>query len=458
MTRNSKRITDLSAGEKRSLLAKLLWKKNSDAVWSVDQLGIPVTDLQAEAVLDPAIGATMAPGQIATEPERIFMTGATGFLGAFLVHELLQQTKADIYCLVRSDNAEKSRKRLQETLASYGFREDALSARLIPVMGDLAEPLFGLSAHEFHTLASRIDTIYHNGAFVNWLYPYQRLKPSNVLGTQEVLRLASQERVKPVHFISSLIVFPILADSEVKIIRENDSLDHGGVLYGGYTQSKWVAEKLVTIAQSRGIPASIYRPAGIIGQSQTGVWNTTDVLCKVLKSVIELGHAPDGEGMLNMIPVDYVSKAVVHLSKRRESLGKAFHLANSQSVSWRQLVTWMRSFGYPLQPIPYHTWRAQILRLGRSQESTAYYLMPLFSMRLSEAAPSMASSMPKFDAQNTLAALAGTSLVCPPIDRHMFETYFAYFIRCGFLDVPPEGGMFRGLSNATAGASSTHTT
>lgn len=442
MNRGSKRITDLSAGEKRSLLAKLLWKKNSNAVWSVDELGVSVTDLQAEAVLDPAICAPMAPGQIATAPERIFMTGATGFLGAFLLHELLQQTQADIYCLVRAGNAAKSRQRLQETLASYGFGEDGRSTRLIPVMGDLAEPLFGLAAHEFHTLASSIDTIYHNGAFVNWLYPYQRLKPSNVLGTQEVLRLASQGRLKPVHYISSLIVFPLLVDAEVKVIRENDSLDHGGVLYGGYTQSKWVAEKLVMIAQSRGIPVSIYRPALITGQSQTGVWNTDDVLCKVLKTAIEVGYAPEGEGTLNLIPVDYVSRAVVHISKQQEALGKTFHLANCQWVSWRQMVTWTRTLGYPLQPLPYHAWRAQILRRGRSQESTAYYLMPLFSMSLAEAGPDMAKSVLQFDAQNTRAALAGTSLVCPPIDRHMFEAYFAYFVRCGFLDAPPAGEMF----------------
>ncbi len=83
MNRSSKRLANLSPAEKRSLLATLLQKKASEATWSVDELGIPVTDLQPEAVLDPAIDVKGPPVQMATAPEHILLTGATGFLGAF---------------------------------------------------------------------------------------------------------------------------------------------------------------------------------------------------------------------------------------------------------------------------------------------------------------------------------------------------------------------------------------
>jgi thioester reductase-like protein len=450
VTHRSKRIADLLPGEKRGLLVRLLQKWAGESMWFLDRMGTTVMDLQAEARLDPTIRPEAVSGEPVTEPASIFLTGATGFLGAFLLHELLQQTQADIYCLVRSANAEESKQRIRRTLASYALWDEGLSSRIIPVVGDLSEPRFGLSASQFQMLAQTIDSIYHSGASVNWIYPYERLKPTNVLGTQEVLRLASQNKAKVVHYISTLAVFPVLANATVRIIHEQDSLDHGGVLYGGYSQSKWVAEKLVTTARARGLPVCIYRPALITGHSQTGIWNTDDVLCRAIKSSIELGAAPDAEAKLNMIPVDYVSQAVVHLSRRGDALGRVFHLAHSRPVSWRELVAWIRSFGYPIQPMPYDKWRAQLVELGRLKESAAYFLLPLFSLSLSQAGPRIVRNIPEFDCQNTLAGLVGTSITCPPVDHQVFEAYFSYFVRSGFLNVPLAGGTLPGSPNVTA--------
>jgi thioester reductase-like protein len=454
---SSKRIADLSLDEKRALLMRLLQQRASDPRQFLDSFGVTVTELEAEAVLDPTIRPEVVSVAPETEPAHIFLTGATGFLGSFLLHELLEQTKAEIYCLIRAANFEESKQKLHRALASYALWREELSPRIVPVVGDLSAPLLGLSERQFRTLAGKIDAIYHNGALVNWISSYHQLKPTNVLGTQEVLRLASYSKAKPVHFISTLAVFPVLGSAEVKTIREQNVLDHGGVLYGGYTQSKWVAEKLVTIARSRGIPVCIYRPALITGHSQTGVWNTDDVVCRLIKSFIELRAAPDIEAGLNMIPVDYVSKAVVHLSRQDTSLGKVFHLANSRPVSWRELATWICAFGYPVQQIPYDKWRARLIDLGRSQRNAAYYLMPLFSLSLTEEGPSFLRNVPQFDCQNTLAGLAGTPIVCPPIAGQVFETYFSYFMRCGFLDALPPAGTSRGLANAAPGMRSMQT-
>jgi len=437
---SSKRIADLSLDEKRALLMRLLQQRASDPRQFLDSFGVTVTELETEAVLDPTIRPEVMPAEPETEPAHIFLTGATGFLGSFLLHELLEQTQAEIYCLVRAANVEESKQKLHRTLASYALGREELSPRIVPVVGDLSAPFLGLSEDQFRTLAGKIDAIYHNGALVNWISSYHQLQPTNVLGTQEVLRLASYNKVKPVHFISTLAVFPVLANAEAKTVREQRVLDHGGVLYGGYTQTKWVAEKLVTIARSRGIPVCIYRPALITGHSQTGVWNTDDVVCRLIKSFVELRAAPDIEAELNMIPVDYVSKAVVHLSRQDTSLGKVFHLANSRPVTWRELATWIGALGSPVQQIPYDKWRTRLIDLGRSQGNAAYYLMPLFSLSLSEDGPSLLRDIPQFDCQNTLTGLAGTSIVCPPIEGQVFESYFSYFMRCGFLDALPLAG------------------
>ena len=213
--------------------------------------------MDAEAVLDPAIRPEAGSCVSAADPAHIFLTGATGFLGSFLLHELLQQTEAEIHCLVRCSNEEEGKKRIERNLDAFLPGSEFQESRIIAIPGDLSKPLLGLSALQFQSLAGKIESIYHNGAVVNFIYPYDMLSSANVLGTQEVLRLASQINVKPVHFISTIGVFPLITD-KLKIVREQESLDHGEILHGGYVQSKWVAEKLATIARLRGMPVSIF--------------------------------------------------------------------------------------------------------------------------------------------------------------------------------------------------------
>ena len=134
------------------------------------------------------------------------MTGATGFVGAFLLHDLLKMTSAEIHCLLRAEDVEKGLLRLKRNLNTYLLWDDSFAARIRPILGDLGESQLGLTDESFEKLANEIDVIYHNGAMVNFVYPYHAHKASNVLGTQEILRLASKKRLKPVHFVSTLSI------------------------------------------------------------------------------------------------------------------------------------------------------------------------------------------------------------------------------------------------------------
>jgi thioester reductase-like protein/non-ribosomal peptide synthase protein (TIGR01720 family) len=406
----------------------------------------PSTELVAALNADAVLDSTIRPNNVPvhkTEPACIFLTGATGFVGAFLLYELLQQTTADIYCLVRAPNAESGKKRLQSKLESYLLWDESLSPRIIPVVGDMSQPLLGLDNEQFRAIAKKLDVIYHNAAFINLVYPYSVVKAANVLGTQEILRLASQIKVKPVHFMSTLSVFDSVDCSEGKKILEVDNLEHVGVPDIGYVQSKWVAEKLVTTARERGIPVSIYRLGRMSGHSKTGVSNTDDFMHRVLRGCIQLKSAPDANMMVDMTPVDYVSRAIIHLSKQKESLGKAFHVLNPHPIHWRELVTWLRSFGYPIRQISdqewqsglMEQWQAELLNVnGFSSENALHSLVLLFSESVSE--PSN-SAMRQFDCQNTLDGLADTSIICPPVDEQLLGTYFSYLIQTSFL-APPQ--------------------
>ena len=395
----------------------------------------PVTqqlDLKAEVNLDSSIQFEQSLSKNVLEPKAILLTGATGFLGAYLLEELLQKTRADIYCLVRCSNIEEGKNRLQKNLEFYSLWQDGFNSRIIPIVGDLAKHLFGLSQLAFEELAAIIDIIYHNGAWVNSARPYSTLKPVNVLGTQEVLRLASREQTKFVHFVSTLGVF--LGDNQEEIgrITEMDSPNFVN-LQGGYRQSKWVAEQLMMVAQKRGLPACIYRPSRIIGNSKTGInGNFQDFLCILLKGCIQLKKFPDLNTQIDIVPVDYVSGAIVGLSQQKNHAGKVFHLINSQLISWETFFNSLQLLGYSLEKVDYDNFYAELkYQLSQSPKNTLYSSL-LLLLKLSKL---FSPDKLEFDATRTLIELTELSISCPVIDEKLLSLYFSYFQKVGYF--PP---------------------
>ena len=390
---------------------------------------------QTEAVLDPTIFSTNLPTDFTTEPKNIFLTGATGFLGGFLLYELLQQTQANIYCLVRAENPEQAKQKIQNQLESYLLWNRDLNARIIPIIGDLSQTFLGLSKEKFQAIANKIDTIYHNGALVHLFYPYHKLKAINVLGTQEILRLASLERVKPVHFISTLSVVQSFSYCTNQPVPEQNLLDKWEDLYNGYAQSKWVAEKIVAIAQSRGIPISIYRPGMITGNSQTGICKPQDLLSTLLKTFIQLKSAPKFDAIWDIAPVDYVSQAIIHLSRQQRSLGKIFHVLNPTQIEMSAMIDLVRSFGYPIEDVSYDIWRTKLVNfIENSQENDLNSLLLIFPEKFSE--EQLQVLQLKYDCQNTLNGLLGSSISCPQPNAELINIYLFYLIDRGFFQAP----------------------
>lgn len=284
--------TLLEAPDLASMALAIETFSNSEESTGIE--GMTVEELLAEVVLDPTIQPNFTSVGCYAEPNAIFLTGATGFLGAFLLDELLRQTQARIYCLVRGCKTDaEAKQKIVKNLDRYLLEDDSFNSRIIPVIGDLSSSLLGLNEQQFEQLAQEIDIIYHAATFLNLAYPYTAMRAANVGGTQEILRLASQIKLKSVHFVSSYAVFKSTGYFNKTSILEDDDLEDCGVVYGGYAQSKWVAEKLLETALSRGIPVSIYRPGTITGHSQTGAYNTDQIWGRLLKNFIEQGIAPD---------------------------------------------------------------------------------------------------------------------------------------------------------------------
>ncbi len=408
-----------------------------DKAESPQKTSSPFLDLAAEVVLDSSIRPVGDITQAFGKPKNVFLTGATGYLGAFLIRELLRATQANIYCLVRATDLVEGKLKIKTNLQKYGLWESNYSSRLIPVAGDLAQPWLGIDPENFQVLAMSIDAIYHSGALLNYVYPYSALKAANVQGTQEVLRLACQGKLKPVHYISSVAVFESTAYAGKLVVEDQEFNDWQGIFLG-YSQTKWVAEKLVKLASSRGVPTTIFRLPLISGDSETGVCNTHDFINLMIKGCLQMGAFPDVDYMLDMSPVDYASKAIVHLSLQSRSIGQAFHLQHPQPASLSSLVEWIRSFGFSIETIPYEKWRQALINDVTSADNPLYTLRPFLLERWSDQQITIPdlyfqARRPIISCQATLDALAGSSIDCPAIDAQLLMTYTSHLVESGFL-------------------------
>ncbi|MCA9791734.1 MAG: AMP-binding protein [Candidatus Eremiobacteraeota bacterium] len=295
----------------------------------------------ADYQLDPAIQPATRP-VLLSDAKGVLVTGATGFLAAFLVDELARHTRAPIYCLVRGDQPQQ---RLEANLARYG-----LTARATALAGDLLAPGLGLSEHPF-------DLVFHCAALVNYVHSYDVLKPHTVGGTLEVLKLG-----KTLHYISTNGIFPgggtYLEDRHIDQYLEP--------LSGGYGLAKWVAEQLVWQAYDRGLPAVLYRPGNIGHHSRTGAANPNDFQYLILLGCLKLGQAPDvHHWFFEMTPVDGLVRAMVALADDPLAFGRVYNVVQSPTTPARQLFERMRAEGHIAGYLPLPEWLAQLRAAAR---------------------------------------------------------------------------------------------
>ncbi|MGC0423591.1 nonribosomal peptide synthetase DhbF [Embleya sp. AB8] len=323
-------------------------------------------DFAAEVLLDPDITFPGDRDPRAHRPREILLTGATGFMGSHILKELLVRTGARIHCLVRAADDTRARDRIRAALDRYEIPVSAHeTSRIVGIRGDLGAPDLGLDPARYEQLATTVDTIHHNGARVNFLYPYAALKPVNVDGTREIIRLAARGRGKAVHYISSQAVFSSLGPFGVRRVDEDDVPAHPDHLFMGYPETKWVSEALLREAGNRGMPLSIYRPHDVTGHSRTGAWNTNGFLCSLLKTFVDLGHAPDCRLPLDFTPVDVVAESIVRLSLHRPAAGEAFHLNNPHHQLLEEFVHRINTAGFLVGTLPIPEWGERLESYGK---------------------------------------------------------------------------------------------
>lgn len=390
----------------------------------------PELDLAADVVLDdavrPAEGASLEQGA----PSTLLLTGATGFLGAFLCRELLRQTSANVLCLARAESTEDAGQRIEKNLRRYGCWDAEVAARLLPLPGDLSQPRLGLSDDAWDELGEAVDGIYHAAAWVNFARPYRSLKQTNVGGTEEILRLAVHRRLKPLHHVSTLAV---LAGAIVRgdtVVPEDGPLPPAEGHDTGYSQSKWVAEGVIDLARQRGVPAAIYRPGMVLGDSQNGASNEDDYLTKMIEGCVRFGLAPLRDYPLAVATADYVAAALVHLSLSPDSLGKNYHLIDPEPLPWNRMFEQIRANGYDVESVPYERWRRELQERVQEDDGALESLLGLLSSEGDRA-------MPDFEVHNVLRGLEGSNVVRPQLDNEQMGVFLQFFVQRGWIPDAP---------------------
>jgi phthiocerol/phenolphthiocerol synthesis type-I polyketide synthase E len=364
------------------------------------------TGLADEVRLDPAIAVDPARPGARRPPQAVLLTGATGFLGGHLLVELLRETTASVYCVVRAGDAAEAVLRLRNKLAALELG-DLPWSRVIAVPGDLERDELGLSPPDRARIAADCDAIYHCGARVDLAQPYRVHAPANVRGTERVLRLAVTGRRKHVHFISTIFVSTGAIAAGAAAVSEDDPLPPPEGHDTGYIESKWVGEGLCRLAIERGVEVAIHRPGNILADSRTGICSLDDDITRMIRGCVQLGAAPLRNYPLLVGMVDEVARSIVAIA-RSDCFGKAHHVIARWPLHWNQLFEALRTAGHDLPSIPWIAWCRRLTASVRAGDRNA--LAPLVD-RIDIAAGDR--PMPAFATERAYRAGAGCHLPSP---------------------------------------------
>ncbi|MDQ1685406.1 MAG: hypothetical protein QOC82_2143 [Frankiaceae bacterium] len=373
------------------------------------------------------------------------VTGGTGFIGRHLLDRLLGRDGAEVYALVRRTSAHK------------------LPTGIEPLIGDLGEPLLGVTVDDRDRLRGRVDHVVHLAAVYDMTATEEANERANIEGTREALALAADLGAGVFHHVSSVAVA-----GEYRGTFTEDMFDEGQHLPSPYHATKFAAERLVR--EQTDVPWRVYRPAIVVGHSQTGAMDKIDGPYYFFPALARMATLPSWLPLLgpdigdtNVVPVDFVAAAMDVLMHRDGLDGRAFHLVSPEPMPLLDVVNaFLRAAGAPTVSLPVDR---RVVAPLTGLLSRAAALVPGATVashvlldRLAvppEVVPHMTFA-PVFDASETTALLDGTDAVLPPLEEyaHVLWRYWSDHLDPARARRPRPGGALDGRTVVITGASS----
>ena len=273
-----------------------------------------------------------------------------------------------------------------------------------------------MSDDQFYLLCSECDLIFHSGALVNFIYNFSKLKAPNIDGTKTVIELAAKIKIKPIHYVSSVGIYPCSFAYERKIFIEDDNIgEFTDVLVGGYVQTKWVSDNIMQKARNLGIPVTIYRPGRISWDSENNLWQDYDAVYRFIYGCIQLGCIPNLPVSVDLNPVNVVSKMIAYISYKNTLVNSNYNIVNPSKITISELVTYLQEMGIKLDIISYTQWRGKLYStFSEKQNNVLFPMLDLFAESLND--------MPRLrynrniDCTKLLTALNGSSIKFPLVN------------------------------------------
>ena len=386
----------------------------------------------SKLIFEPAVPAPLPEVPVLNH---VLLTGGTGFIGPFLMKSLLEQTLAKIYVLVRASDEEQGRQRLRAAMESMGPCEAGLmqmfEARIIPICGDLAQKSLGLNDEVWNFLANEVDTVFHNGATVNYLFNYDRMREANVIGTNEVLRLAFEGRPKEFNYVSTTFVFGWAVK---KVLWETSHNEDMELLDFGYSQTKWVAEQVVADARSKGLSARIFRPA-LVSPSITGGGNNFDIAVRLVAFMVNHGIGVDALNQVSFVPADIVANNIVAISMTPGTANKTYHVTRDDYANMLDITGLItRSTGRQFEVFSLPDFVPELIRRCRKED----LLFPLLDFLVGSVDNISAMEFKRYDSSSYQAARDASAWGRPdPSLEDTVNGILKFMNRKGIISVAP---------------------
>lgn len=423
----------------------------------------------ADLTLDKFIDAdTLTAAQQISVPSRpantVLLTGANGYLGRFLCLEWLERlagTGGKLICIVRGSDPVAARQRIEtaidsgDTGLSAHFR--SLAATHLEVLsGDLAATNLGVGTATWNRLAQSVDLIVHAAAMVNHVLPYSQLFGPNVVGTAEVIRLATSKRLKPITYLSTVAVTALPdgsflgEDADVRAASAARSLDASYA--SGYATSKWAGEVLLREAHDLcGLPVAVFRSDMILAHSRySGQLNVTDMFTRLILSVLATGLAPrsfyqlDADGNRQRahydgLPADFTAEAITALGADAAEGYRTYNVLNTHDdgISLDTFIDWLIADGQRIERIDdYGEWLTRFEAAMKSlpDNERKNSVLPLLGAYARPAVPAAATAMPaeKFRAAVRSAGIGSDNDV-PHLTEALIDKYVTDLHQLGLL-------------------------
>lgn len=359
------------------------------------------------------------------------VTGATGYLGLQLIHEIVSKKAYNPICLVRAGSDAEARNRFLESYARSFGQEAAYKAAgsVVVVSGNVCSTGLGLSS----SLDGRVSTVFHTAADTRLLGQEKELIQTNEYGTHNVVEWVSQQGGMPLHYISTLAVAGEARDR--KVFAETD-FDIGQRFLSPYEKSKFNAECIVRDTAATRSATYIYRMGHLASNSISGTFQTNigdNRIYQMLKSYALSGLIIDNESFgISFSHVDIVAAAILAIACDHAVPAQVFHVENPYILSPHQIATWLTNVGYPVVPSSSHEyWNALNGRVAKQDE-----VLAAVALQWSE----RSSRNVVFDSRRTIDIMDRLGKRFPKPDYQWFKKTIRFAINTGYMSEPTLAG------------------